>query len=703
MSTETTTTRELDEPLKEAIRGAFQRLRDSLPGFKTRRSQSYMVGVVSRALGTPGGRAIAEAPTGTGKSMAYLTPAIPIALAHQRKVVISTATVALQEQVFNRDLPAFLKATGLSVDVALAKGRNRYACPARMAELAGQQTTNDVLFDDLDVAAWTRPPKDGEAKLVERLLRDVGTPRWDGDLDNPPTPLTDELKPMLTVAPGACTGRRCPFYKQCPAQLARNEIKKASVIVSNHDLTIASLKQSLMGETDAPNFLSEPDKTLYVFDEGHTLARIAVDRSAEAVHLPSAMTRAGKLRKLLAAVFRFTGASTISGKTLAELHTSIEAYVERLTAIDRAIQAEWTPDTNEYTPQWRATLGRLPTHWRDMAIECRTTCFEVYSALMSSLTEIAAEDGKQDVRDKLTKQVGMAAEQIEDALALWRHWSGAEDQAPPVARWVGLGSDHGIVCHASEISAAPFLREALWNCADSVVLTSATLSEGGDFSLLVNQLGAPAETEIVSLPSPFDLEGQARLSVPKFPVLPDHPEHPKAIAEWLASNVDWEQGTLVLFTSRRKMQACADALPATLRQKVRVQGDLPKQETLRLHTQDIKRGQGAVLFGLLSLGEGLDLPGELLTHVVCTQIPFAVPTDPVGATLSEWVEAQGGNAFFDIAVPAAIRTLTQFAGRLIRTESDRGTVTLLDRRVVSKRYGRTILDALPPFRRDIAA
>lgn len=699
----TTTLRVLDDPLKEAIRKAFTSLRESLPGFQPRRSQNLMIGVASRALGTPGGRAIVEAPTGTGKSMAYLTPALPIALAHNRKVVISTATIALQEQVFTRDMPNFLKATGLTAKVALAKGRNRYACPARMLDLTThRQSGQEAMFEDMEVAAWTRPPQQGEGQTVETLFKALDQGRWDGDLDNTPMPVADDLKTQMTVPKGACTGRRCAFYRQCPAQKARNAVKAADIIISNHDLTIASLKQAQMGEDEMGNFLAEPASTLYVFDEGHTLSRIAVDRSAESVNLPATLQQVGKLRKLVAASYRVTGEAQIGGVPLSEAHANLERYAAALRDIQRVLQDEWQPDPSERDPQWRAPKGQIPAHWQQLAQECRSTCFDVFAWFSRATTAAAEMEGNAEAKDRLLKQLGMTIEVIEANLDLWRRWGAVEDGTLPVARWMSSGRDGAVVCHASAISAAPFLKEALWDVADSVLLTSATLSEGGDFRLLVEQLGAPENTEIVSLPSPFDLEKQARLSVPRFPVTPNDPKFPGAVAEWLGAGLDWEAGSLVLFTSRKKMQETADLLPPTLRAKVRVQGETSKQVMLQEHAAAIGRGEGAVLFGLLSLGEGLDLPGKLLTHVVCTQVPFAVPTDPVGATLAEWIEHEGGNAFFDLALPAATRTLTQFTGRLIRTEADRGTVTILDNRLIHKRYGRTILDALPPFRRDIA-
>ncbi len=252
------------------------------------------------------------------------------------------------------------------------------------------------------------------------------------------------------------------------------------------------------------------------------------------------------------------------------------------------------------------------------------------------------------------------------------------------------------------MSAAQVLRQLLWKDIDSVVMTSATLTGGGDFQSFAIDTGLPGHAETASLPSPFDLRRQAQLVVPDFPVLPDDREgHPRAVADYLVRELDWSKGSMVLFTSRWKMEKVAELLPASRRAQVQMQTSSNKSQVVAEHLKRVTAKQGSVLFGLNSFGEGLDLPGEACTTVVITQVPFAVPTDPQTATLGEWLEGRGLNAFNLIAVPHALRTLTQFAGRLIRTSSDTGRVIILDARLLKRRYGQRILDALPPFERVI--
>ena len=327
----------------------------------------------------------------------------------------------------------------------------------------------------------------------------------------------------------------------------------------------------------------------------------------------------------------------------------------------------------------------------------------LYNWVHAAQTLVARSKQDDPAREKLQRSLGMALEMVEQQHDLWTGWRREDrDGQPPFARWVTATRDGDLVCHCSPVSAAQVLRQLLWKEIDSVVMTSATLTGGGDFQSFAIDTGLPDHAEMASLPSPFDLRNQAQLIVPNFPVTPDDREgHPKAIAEYLVRELDWKKGSMVLFTSRWKMEKVAELLPASRRAQVQMQTSTNKSQVVAEHLKRVAAKDGSVLFGLNSFGEGLDLPGEACTTVVITQVPFAVPTDPQTSTLSEWLEGRGLNAFNLIAIPHALRTLTQFAGRLIRTSSDTGRVIILDSRLISRRYGKKILDALPPFERVI--
>jgi len=246
------------------------------------------------------------------------------------------------------------------------------------------------------------------------------------------------------------------------------------------------------------------------------------------------------------------------------------------------------------------------------------------------------------------------------------------------------------------------LRQHLWEPCCGAVATSATLTALGSFDRFRLRAGTPDDATYEVVPSPFDFAQNGVLRVPKGAVdgnLVD--AHTQSIIRLLPELLDVSQGTLVLFASRRQMLDVQEGLPAEWRERILMQGNESKQLLLKLHRDRLDAGQGSVLFGLASFAEGVDLPGRYCEHVVIAKIPFAVPDDPVEAAMAEWIEAQGGNAFMQIAVPDAAIKLVQACGRLLRTEEDKGVVTVLDRRLISKRYGKAILNSLPPFRLEL--
>ncbi|UYB52728.1 ATP-dependent DNA helicase DinG [Xanthomonas sp. AM6] len=691
--------RELTEPLKLAIRDAYTKLQANTPGFRVRRAQSQMIGVVSRALGTSGGVGVAEAPTGVGKSLGYLTAGVPIALASKKKLVISTGTVALQSQLVERDIPAFLKATGIEATVALAKGRTRYLCARNVAELHGE-AAQDSMFED-EAPLYDRPLSPAEAEQARALAKAYADKTWNGDLDAAPEPIPGSLRARITTNAAGCAGRRCSFAVQCPVLKARSEVRDAQIVVTNHALLLSALA---LGDSDnGQPLIAPPSDMLLVLDEGHHIAGVAIDQGAANLALDDMARRTGRLQALVGAAYRLADKDTIGNQLPNEAIELATQVSKGLKAFRAQIERAWVPEPGQEEPMWRAPNGRLPEDWKPL-IDAQAQDTAALLNWVQAAHQLVAKSKQEDAaKERLQRSLGMALEMVEQQYALWLGWR-REDQdgQAPMARWITASRDADLVCHCSPVSAAQVLRALLWSEVDSAVLTSATLTGGGDFQALAIDNGLPAHAEMVSLSSPFDLPNQAELIVPKFPVAPDDREgHPREVARYLVRELDWGKGSIVLFTSRWKMLKVADLLPVAQRNRVLVQGEGSKSQMIGEHMRRIAAGEGSVLFGLNSFGEGLDLPGEACTTVVITQVPFAVPTDPQTATLGEWLESRGLNAFNLIAVPHALRTLTQFAGRLIRSSSDHGRVIILDSRLLTKRYGKRIIDALPPFKRVI--
>ncbi len=691
--------RALNDDMKAAIRDAYAKLQANTPGFSTRRSQSQMIGVVSRALSHSGGVGVVEAPTGVGKSLGYLTAGVPIALATKKKLVISTGTVALQSQLVERDIPNFLKATGIEATVALAKGRTRYLCTRNAAEAHGDGA-QEGMFDD-EQPLFDRPLAPIEMDLAQSLSKAFLEGRWNGDLDNAPETISNTLRSRITTPASGCAGRKCAYSAQCAVLRSRNTVREAQIVVTNHALLLSALS---IGESDnGQPLIAPPSDMLLVLDEGHHIGNVAIDQGAASLALDEMAKRTGRLQVLIAASYRAVDKDKLGNLLPNEAIEAAAKVSKQLKAFRDVIDRSWRPDPSAQEPMWRAPNGRLPDIWMQDIEAIADDTRALFNWAHAALTQVAKGKPEDAARERLQRNLGMALEMIEQQHNLWTGWRREDKEGqPPTARWITLSRDGDLILHGSPVSAANVLRKLLWDEVDSVVMTSATLTGGGDFQALAIDNGIPAEAEMVSLASPFDLPNQAQLIVPAFPVTPDDKEgHPKEIAKYLVKELDWGKGSIVLFTSRWKMEKVAELMPAAQRKQVLVQGETAKQKMIDEHLRRTSAGEGSVLFGLNSFGEGLDLPGEACTTVVITQVPFAVPTDPQTSTLSEWFESRGLNAFNLIAIPHALRTLTQFSGRLIRTSTDTGRVIILDSRLLTRRYGKRIIDSLPPFKRVI--
>ncbi|MDX5516803.1 MULTISPECIES: ATP-dependent DNA helicase DinG [unclassified Stenotrophomonas] len=691
--------RALNDELKAGIRDAYAKLQANTPGFSTRRSQSQMIGVVSRALSHSGGVGVVEAPTGVGKSLGYLTAGVPIALATKKKLVISTGTVALQSQLVERDIPNFLKATGIEATVALAKGRTRYLCTRNAAEAHGDGA-QEGMFDD-EQPLFDRPLAPIEMDLAQSLSKAFLEGRWNGDLDNAPETISNTLRSRITTPASGCAGRKCAYSAQCAVLRSRNTVREAQIVVTNHALLLSALS---IGESDnGQPLIAPPSDMLLVLDEGHHIGNVAIDQGAASLALDEMAKRTGRLQVLIAASYRAVDKDKLGNLLPNEAIEAAAKVSKQLKAFRDVIDRSWRPDPSAQEPMWRAPNGRLPDIWMPEIEAIADDTRALFNWAHAALTQVAKGKPEDAARERLQRNLGMALEMIEQQHNLWTGWRREDKEGqPPTARWITLSRDGDLILHGSPVSAANVLRKLLWDEVDSVVMTSATLTGGGDFQALAIDNGIPAEAEMVSLASPFDLPNQAQLIVPAFPVTPDDKEgHPKEIAKYLVKELDWGKGSIVLFTSRWKMEKVAELMPAAQRKQVLVQGETAKQKMIDEHLRRTSAGEGSVLFGLNSFGEGLDLPGEACTTVVITQVPFAVPTDPQTSTLSEWFESRGLNAFNLIAIPHALRTLTQFSGRLIRTSTDTGRVIILDSRLLTRRYGKRIIDSLPPFKRVI--
>ncbi len=703
----------LDEALKKQIQSSYSTFLTER-GLRARYAQKQMIAVIARQLGSimtddKGGRlgeshlVAVEAGTGTGKTIAYLLAALPVAQERDKTLIVSTATVALQEQLINKDLPELAKYAGLSFNYQIAKGRRRYLCINRLEAMLDKQDdlSQMALYED-EMALKLGPD---ELKFYKGLMDEYASGRWSGDRDELSVELDEQAWLPLTSDHHQCTNRRCLNFSACPFFKSRAELEKADLIVVNHDLVLADL--SLGGGAILP----DPEESIYLFDEAHHLGDKATNHFALSMRLHGSERALKTLEKNLGQLLDESEQALVLKEIINRLYTPIGDVQLMLARWKAALEDEMLtlPDGER---RKRFERGEVPEHHRLHAYQLSTFLAQIdpiFERLLAALKD-ALEGEHSELGRPLAERwlpvLGSHWGRIQRMLWLARSFAETEPATDsPTARWIikhDGESGQDIELHSAPVSAHGHLHDLLWSQCFAAVLTSATLTALGRFDSLFNQLGVPLETPALRLASPFNYAEKATLVVPKLTTDPGKAdEHTQEIAEWIDKELATLTAGLVLFTSWRQMQRVLDQLSAESLAKVIPQGDLSKQAMLTEHRARVDRAEPSVLFGLASFAEGVDLPGDYLKDVIITKLPFSVPDDPVDATLAEWVEQRGGNAFQDISVPAASIKLTQAVGRLLRTENDTGRVVLLDRRVVTRRYGQALLDALPPFQRYI--
>ena len=705
----------LSDALKQQIQRGYSEFLNRKQ-LKPRYGQRLMIAEIAKALAGikmdgEGKRTsdnhvcVVEAGTGTGKTLAYLMAVMPVAKALEKKVVLATATVALQDQVVNKDIPDLLRNSDVSFTYALAKGRGRYLCLSKLDRLMtpGSDVGSTLaLWEDLQQFAVDKH----EAELYRAMDKAVETRNWDGDRDSWPDGIDDFTWRRVTNDHRGCTGRNCAFYDDCPFYFARNDIYRSDLIVANHDLVLADLA---MG---GGMVLPAPEDTIYIFDEGHHLPDKALSHFSCSTQIRNTQSWLGELVKMLDSLIQSAGFDSIAGSVQANLQVLSDDLSEQLGLLLSSLTplAEQTEqmDSEQGKLVYRFPDGVVPEALRDQAAQLEHMTVALVKQLQLLVDWL--QEGMDGKRSDITKPdaeawMPLMATQLARAAAILQVWqryhNEDEENRAPVARWLNFsdsGSGLDVELSACPVLASDVLARYLWNRAFAAIVTSATLMALGNFERFRFRSGVPPTSGFFSVPSPFDYAAAGKIRVPKQACDPgDASRHTRGILEYLEKTWSAVPGTLVLFSSRRQMEEVFDQLPADLQGGVLMQGKLGKGEVVRRHKAAVDDGHTSVIFGLASFAEGIDLPGAYCSRVVIARLPFSVPEDPVDATLAEWIQKRGGNPFMQISVPDAAIRLKQAAGRLLRTETDRGEVVILDRRLIDKRYGKLLLDSLPPF------
>ncbi|QDU40979.1 putative ATP-dependent helicase DinG [Maioricimonas rarisocia] len=633
-----------------------------LSSYESRPEQLAMANAVAAAIDA-GEHLVVEAGTGVGKSFAYLVPALLAATARQseegkgKKVVVSTHTISLQEQLIARDIPFLNSVLPVEFSAVLVKGRSNYISIRRVK--AAAERSNSIF---------------GETEELRQLkkLRSWASSTGDGslaELDFRPLPqVWDEVRSEH----GNCLGRKCPTHSDCHYYRARRRVWNADVLVVNHALFFSDLALRREGA----NIL--PDYDVVIFDEAHTLEDVAAD------HLGLSVT-SGQFTFMFNKLY-----NDRQQKGLLLFHNLVEA--QKLIMRLRYLVDEFFEQVLQWREEYGGTNGRLREPLKidtPLPAELQTLA----GMLRMHVPKVRAEEQKIELTAAADRMDGLA-----QSLKGWLRQT-LDDGVYWIETTGGRRPNTKLVCSPVEIG--PALRDHLFNEVGTAVLTSATLSVGqNDFRYFRSRIGL-TESREEQQGSPFDYQQQARLVLAR--EMPDPSTQPREfeaaacerIRHYIAQS---EGGTFVLFTSYRMLKACADQLtPWFTRQNMKLLCHGSGMQRTQLLEQ-FRKHDRAVLFGTDSFWQGVDVPGDALRNVIITKIPFSVPDHPLLEARVERIRQRGGNPFMEYQVPEAAIKLRQGFGRLIRTRTDTGQVVILDPRMLTKQYGRIFRDSLPDCR-----
>jgi ATP-dependent DNA helicase DinG len=663
--------------LIDAVDAAFGEqgaLARAVEGYEPREGQRRMAAAVAAAI-DGGGMLLAEAGTGTGKTLAYLIPAI----LSRRRVLVSTGTKNLQEQIFFKDLPALRDALGVPFTTTLMKGRANYLCLHRWelyrGAVEGESAVGGRLVESGDrvllpiIEAWVQKTATGDRAELRDLPEDL--PLWK----------------EIAADAERCLGTECPRHGDCFITLMRQRAAEADVVIVNHHLLCAdaAIRHGAYGEVI-------PSCSTLVVDEAHQLEDAATQYFGVAFSSHRIDDLTGDAVRMLAAARpgASPGAAAFSPTQHEAISRALAHVAERSRAFfsGLALAGPLAVSPGGET-RVRYTAEAMAEHAED-ALALAGALEALEAAIALALARAPSDDSEGGARDEI----------VEAAVALQRRAGELRDDLrflvragdPDFVYYLEARPRGGIVLKAAPIDVSRVVREALFDRYRTVVLASATLSVDGSFEYVKRRLGIRVAAEL-RVPSEFDYARQALVYLPARMPPPGSPAFAAAVARETSRLLQCSRGrAFVLFTSYAVLRAVQQLLQMTLPYPLLVQGTAPRSALI----EQFRRTPNAVLLATSSFWQGVDVAGEALSCVIIDKLPFASPADPVTAARIDAIRAHGGDPFADYQVPLAILTLQQGLGRLIRHRTDRGVLAILDPRLTTRGYGQRFLASLPP-------
>lgn len=709
----------LSDKLKQTIRQAYKAIGENLTHFNPRKQQTLLIAEIAKTLAGEYDKdrkiITIEAGTGTGKSLAYCLGTIPLALARDKKVCISTATVALQEQLVDKDLPFLKKYAGLDFNFTLVKGRQRYVCRQKLT----QAVTTSSGDEPTQVGfTFAEKPDAKDVRTLNAMHKALLDGSWLGDIDSWETHLPQHIWQQVQSDKHSCL-KNLSEHTHCPFHKARETMDQAHVLVINHSLLLADL------ELGGGRILSSPEDTIYIIDEAHHLPKVTRDFSSASITLKGSIEWLTKLRdtgdkmsKLIKSRNAISPALKLGDdcqdllmemqKVLNFIEANANVYFLDNDSANKGQGANFTKKSQHDSQVYRFENGVIPQTLKNWAEDLQSLSKKSsghLNKLYNGLIE-AVKDGDTQMylAEPLLAEAGFMLQRLENLQSLWSMYAKTDsDKSAPMARWLEkiTNKRQDYLLSASPIEVGFTLENMLWSQCEGAVLCSATLRALNSFDHFRFQVGLKDNdgTQYQQVDSPFDYQNNAQLVLANMDNEASAPAFTDEVIIKLPRYLEQGSASLVLFSSYWQMNKVAEALRANSDIKIMVQGELSRQQIIEQHKKRCDDNKVSIIFGTQSFSEGLDLPGDYLNNLIITKLPFSVPTSPVEQAQAEYITAKGGNPFMTLSVPDTSKKLVQACGRLLRNEKDEGVITLLDKRVVTKRYGKQLLDSLPPFNR----